>query len=763
MVESFYIDLDPGGLQDQFNGVHRSYTELGVALQQNVRDVRQDLSNLAAASSGAYESVSLPPSLELNVDQLGSHLREMQRRVPEIQAVLKKLEEFHRSSKDPSRAMQVLSTAQEQVFGLPEAGRVEAVSERAQDLVLFAMEHLDKLMEDNESWGSKIKEFIESEKKGVWSSIKSVGKSLPASLTSGFLGALLSSVFLGYSEMNRRAQEMGEMTNIFEAGTESVFSSGSTEAVQWFSAWGENAQFFWGVGRKEVQGALKVMVDNGFKSADMLTEFDSGLGEVGKNIVTLTLGLGKHYNDSTVAHMEEAVSLVRDYGMSLSSAGSLLVKMAAAGEHSGIGVKNFTRIVMASADPLSHMGIGAESIALVVKRLLGAYESMGLNSQYAGHEVEAVVSDLFTAFSNMNDRLKIAIMRDMDHDTTTDSRKMLIEFEDGLRRVHEGKSSDFLEKMIKSYVNVALSRSTGERSLRIDIVMNSLGVENLTAQRFVDFLDLFTKAGHLSAMKKDSVENLKKAFSNEGTQVDDLYKSKREMILGASKMGEGILALIMDLISITLLTLQERDVLARTPKSKKPFAALLFLLKNLEIVNNMKGAYREAVSGAKGILGSSPEEIQEVFRPFSKIFGGFEENAAPGKAPPTPAQQISQDLTPPSNSVQPWNAVPAGEQSKMPPAPEFKTPLKDYSQYGIPGRDSAPEVPEKYKLAAPKTAETPKKKSTGAKKQKPPAPVADPLARADTVRPPSRDFYDALWEQSIEAGANASSRMNSLV
>ena len=762
MEKSFYIDLDYGGLQDQISNVHRSYTELGAALQQNVRDVKQDLANLAAASSGAYEAVSLPPSLELNVDQLGAHLREMQRRAPEIQAVLKKLEEFHRSSKDPSRAMQVLSTAQEQVFGLPEAGRVEAVSERAQDLVAFAMEHLDKLMEDNNTWGTKVKEFIESEKKSVWSSVKSVGKNLPASLTSGFLGALLGSVFLGYSEKNRRAQEMGEMTNVFEAGTESMFSPASTEAVQWFSAWGENAQFFWGVGRKEVQGALKVMVDNGFKSADMLTEFDKGLGEVGKNIVTLTLGLGKHYNDSTVAHMEEAVSLVRDYGMDLASAGDLLVKMAAAGEQSNIGVKNFTRIVLASSDPLAKLGISAESVALIVKRLLGAYKDMGLTSQYAGHEVESVVSDLFTAFSNMNDGLKIAIMRDMENDHTTDSRKLLVEFNDGLRRVNEKKNSDFLEKMIRSYANVALARSTGERSLRIDIVMNSLGVENLTAQRFVDFLNLFTKAGSLHAMKAKSVENFKNAFVVEGAQVDDLYKSKREMILGASKMGAGILAVIMDLISITLLTFQERDVMARAPENKKPFAAMLFLLKNLEIVNNMKGAYREAVTGLKDVMGSTPEQIQEVFRPFSKIFGGFEEGAAPGKAPLTPAQQISQELTPTSSSAQPWN-VPDLGQTKMPTAPAPKTSVQDYSQYGIPGRDMAPDVPEQYRLPAPKTPSTPKKKSMGTKKQKSPQPIEDPLARADTVRVPSRDFYEALWEQRIEVGANGSARMNSLV
>jgi len=668
MVEQFYIDLDLTGLESQLSDVQHSYTELGTAIQQITSDYKKSLSDMAGLATQTVAPMDIPPTLEPGLNQLMAQMNEMQRNVPAVQAALKQLEGLHEARRAAAASAGPRVAGNQPPPGLPDPERIRAVAEQGQELALKTLAAVDKALDENESWKSRVQKLIESEMKKVRAKISEVLSNLPGQVSTGFFGALMGSMVLGYTEKNRRRKEMGEMANMFEGGVNALFSKGSRDVVRKFSQWGENAQWQWGVGRKELQGGIKLMVDNGLTQAQMSKSFGRGLGDVGENVVTLTIGLAKHYNFSTSDAMEDVVSLVRDYGMGLSNAADLMVKMAAAGQGSSIGVKNFSRIVLASADPLSRMGVKAEDVGVFVDRLLKGYKSAGLDARYSGRQVEGVAVDMMTAFSNMDNAMKLAIARDMYKDPEGDAMGLLIRFEDGVTRLARKESSDFLDKLITSFFHVVVDRSTNERSPAIQVIMSSLNVENTTASRMFDFRAILEKGGELNSMDKKSKREFRNAFVYESEQVSDLFKTKREMILGVGKMGEGILALIVDMVGMAMIGMQGMAASASAPKGQQAAVNMLIYFKQLEIYRNMGRDLALIKEGAGLAVGALPKEFADTFAPVVEAFksdvfeGSGLYNQAYNQVLAHPIDNLKSVMGF-AESMQPWNLIKSKESS----------------------------------------------------------------------------------------------------
>jgi hypothetical protein len=559
--------------------------------------------------------------------------------------------------------------------------------------------------------------------------IKEVLSNIPGQVSTGFFGALLGSMVLGYTEKNRRQKEMGEMANMFEGGVNTLFSKGARKTVKAFADWGENAQWQWGVGRKELQGGIKLMVDNGLTMAEMSKKFGRGLGDVGENVVTLALGLGKHYNFSTSDAMEDVVSLVRDYGMGLSNAADLMVKMAAAGQRSSIGVKNFSRIVLAASDPLSRMGINAEDVGVFVDRLLKGYKSVGLDARYAGRQVEGVAVDVMTAFSSMDTAMKLAIARDMYKDPEGDAMGLLIRFEDGITRLARKESSDFLDKLITSFFHVVVDRSTNERSPAIQVIMSALNVDNTTASRMFDFRAILEKGGELSGMDKKSKGEFRKAFVYEAEQVSDLFKTKREMILGVGKMGEGILALLVDMVAMAMIGMQGMAANASAPKGQEAAVAMLIYFKQLEIYRNMGRDLELIKAGAGLAVGALPKEFADTFAPVVEAFksdvfeGSGLYNQAYNQVLAHPIENLKSVMSF-AESVQPWNLIQSKEVSTPGKPSALDIVTGDFLGNG-PGSAELVAAYLKRQAAAAKTSAKPAPDVKKGKKDKPRVDQAD--------------------------------------
>lgn len=616
MENSFLIDLDLADLSDQVDSVHRTYTDLGSAVQLLGRDMKVSLGSLVAAS--VPTSMPSPAvAFSAEAERIKSAIDGAVRSVGDLKGVFENIGPSEEGGSAADTASEAAQQVQESSLAGIDPRKAEQKLDGAESKIYISVTSAEEMVKRHKKRTSRLIEFVEKEMKKTKDKVKSILSNIPGQISSGFLGAVIGSIALGYTEHNRRRAEMGEMANIFEGSVDSVMSAAGRKATRWFANWGERAQWYWGVGRKEVQAAAKVMVDNGFSVTDALRRYDKGLGRVGHNIITLSLGLGKHYNFSTSESMENIVTLVRDYGMSLNSAADLTVKMAAAGERSSIGVSNFTRIVMASADPLSNMGINAETVGSFVEKLLGHYASMGLESQYAGREVEGVAVDLMTAFTKMDNQMKVALARDIFKDTESNAHELLIRFSDGLRRISSGKDESFLESLIRSYGTLVIKRTTPERSKAILAVQQNLRTSNRSAAILVDTLGILEKGATLESMSKEARSNLKQAFTTEGKMVSELFKTRRELVTSMSNIGVGLMAVLVSLIAACILGLKSMMIQGEEgPGGRTAYGLKLKMYyANRQVFKNMADGWDLMLKGTDGVLTVLGKEFGDSLAP----------------------------------------------------------------------------------------------------------------------------------------------------
>lgn len=632
MDKSYYIDLGLVELEDQLGSVEKAHTELGSAIRQVTRGMKVDLGALGAIAGATLPSMELPSALGLNLDQLDSQFKRLQKNLVIVQETLASSQNRVLEGGGP-KDFPALPRHLFTPSSIPDVDKVRSLAERVQDLAQKPLNNVNELTAYSMKESERLREVMKANKSAVSSKINQVIKNLPGNLTSGVIGALLGTVTLGYQQTTRRAAEMGEMANIFEGGVDNLFSKGSRDTVRWFANWGERGQQFWGVGRKEVQNTIKLMVDNGFTTTNMTTQFRKGLDDVGENIATLSMGLAKHYNFSTSDSMEQIVSLVRDYGMTISKSETAMVDLAAAGEKSSIGIKNFMRIVMSASDPLSRMGVSATSVGSFVEKLLGAYKDMGLDSRYAGREVEGVAVDIMNAFSHVDDKLKIAMARDIYNDPDGDAAELIIRWEDGLRRVASKEGSTFLDSMIRSFAKIAINTSTASRSGSILMIEKTLNVNNTTAARIYDYIKILEEGRELTPAGKQMQEKLRLAFEVESTQVSDLFKTKRELILGVAQMGNGLMTLLVSAVALVLTNLQGFSSLAAAPNKEARMVALAQMIaKQTTLSQNAAKALQGISSGFNTAKGAMTREFSGIFDPLIDVFNEDPLSAVPEKS-----------------------------------------------------------------------------------------------------------------------------------
>jgi len=616
------ILLDLPELESQIGETIRSYADLGNAIRQSSSRAQN-----SAASLKGQGSKDVPGALLAdNADVSGSlerslHVSDAQGRL--VSGKLKKLEEFSfggllSQSGGPSGRGAARRAPDAIPVNMDQAAKEVDAASKAPGRV---MTELNKVIDFQNRRVQDVAKFLQKEAASIKTQIHDLLRKVPGKAATGFIGGLIGSMVLGYTERDRRRKEMGEMANIFEGGVDSLFSSAGRKATRWFANWGERSQWQWGVGRKEVQGAAQLMVDNGFKISEMMGKVDSGLGHVGKNVVTLALGIGKHYNFSTTESMEDITSLVRDYGTEIDHVTSFYTKLTAAGARSGIGVRTFTRMVMSASAPLSRMGVNAENAAVFVSKVINFYEEAGLDKRYAGRQAEGVVADLATAFSRLDENLKIVLSREVYDDEESGAVSLMIKFDDGLRRVSEGESDEFLERLIRSFVKIARDRTAPGRSEGIYAVKGLLGVGNRTAQLVWDAGEKISEGGKLEELDKRERRELRKAFKTESTLVSRLHKTRREMIRGTAMMGEATLSLLVDLSALLMIGLKSLWAMASSSEKNNAILSRTYGAMN-KIFDKMATHWDELSTGSGVLVTAMGAEFKDTYNPVLGILRG---------------------------------------------------------------------------------------------------------------------------------------------
>lgn len=571
-ILSFNLDE----VSSQITGVGRSYTELGDTIRGISRSVQDDVESTNQKLSAITSTLSvLTSSLDLTFATLGKHLVETSHLVEDIAKHSKTISENFSNlpstlttpgisqAKDTvgERTADVLGGAA--VGGILAGGgkdgdteAVGAVKSEIDSMVEDAQKRLTllaKSLEDTKKQSGGIADILKKEAKSAKSGAMSLvsGASMGA-VGGGLLAGALSMMILGYKEGDRKQAEKGEMLNVLEATGESLFSKPVQKANNWFGKFQENAQFFYGIGRKEIQAVVKQMVDSGHDAIDLTKEFNSELGEVGINTVTLAIGLDKHLNLASGDSMKKITSLVQDYGTSMGDAATNVMNLSLKAQQSGAGISKFMDSVMSGSSALAQYGIDLKEIVNLTSTLEDHYTAMGLDKQYAGQLATSAASGIAQGMAGLQTPMQMMIASEMGLGTGYEGLQKL---EEGWSRVKEGGQKEhFVERL--NAMRAIQEREVGGASRAVKIAFWK--EQNMTGPAATAFVDQASKGDFKRLLvsteaSAEALDGLKKAFKTEGEQVSEIQKDQRDIINGMASVGKGILQMVSGLLGVIIV------------------------------------------------------------------------------------------------------------------------------------------------------------------------------------------------------------------
>jgi len=566
-ILSFNLDE----VNTQIADVGRSYTELGDTIKGISRDVQDDTESLNQKLLGISSTLSLlNSSLDLTFATLGLHLAETSQMLEDIAGHSKTISENFASipstltapggdaSKDTvgERTADVLGGAA--VGGVLAGGAsgaateaLKAVKEDTDEVVSDVegqMKSLEGMQAEAKKKVGEIQAVVQQELKSAKSGVTSlISRGSAGVIGGGIIGSAITAMILGYKEKDRKRMESGEMLNVLEASGDKLFSGPVKKANRWFSQFQERAQFFLGIGRKEIQANVKQLVDAGFGAGEIMEEFNGKLGLVGKNTTTLALGLDKHLNLASGESMKRVITLTKEYGDSIKDAGSNVLNLSLKAQQSGAGISKFIDSVMSGSSALAQYGIDLKEIVSLTSELEGHYTAMGLDKQYAGQLATTAASGIATGITGFQTSMKMLMASKMG---LGEGYEGLQGFEEGWTRVKEGKKGGHFVGMLDAMRQIQ-DENVGGSSRAVKVAFwKEQGLSSTAATTFVDEAEKgpFKELLNNTKGSKESLDGLKKAFKTEGEQLSEIQKDQRDIINGMASVGKGILQMVSGLI-----------------------------------------------------------------------------------------------------------------------------------------------------------------------------------------------------------------------
>ena len=367
---------------------------------------------------------------------------------------------------------------------------------------------------------------------------------IPILATGGIFGLLMH----GISFKDKVAAETGEIVNIAISASGKLSSSGTA----FLGSFQQRAEHYYGINRQEVQGVLKTFTEAGMDINDVIDKrVSKSLGEVGRNMLTLTLGLDKHFEVAAGTSAKAVVSLVHDYGMNLQSAGDLYTRMAFAGQRSGMGVQQFTNSVLQASNTLRMYGVSVESVAVMLQKLQTHYEGMGMPKQLAGTQANMALQQISQGMAGLSSGWQAYFGERMGMGTGLEAK---MRFQDGMTRLSKGGDNEFMTNFIQQAYATAMESSGGDKTQARYILQQSGiagGLEG--AKAITDIGDKLSSGVKLNQLSLKEQKDLKEAFKTEGQKTSDLAKDMHTIMTGLAGVGEGLLQIITNLVAVSIV------------------------------------------------------------------------------------------------------------------------------------------------------------------------------------------------------------------
>jgi hypothetical protein len=429
---------------------------------------------------------------------------------------------------------------------------ITAASDKAAEVALKkaegAIKAAQKALAESKETSSKITEVLKKEASGAKQKMKGIASGATGGVIGGgILTGLIGMMIMGVKEKQRMGAERGEMLNVFEAIGDS-FSKESKRAVGWFSRFAEKAQWYFGIGRKEVQATVKQLVDAGYKSDKILGDYNKRVTDVEANVVTMTIGIDKHLNQATGTSMQNVVKLVENYGDSLDEASDKYKRLAFEAQRSGMGVNKFIDAIMSGSSALTQYGIEMEDVVEIMGKMQDYYEDMGLDKQFAGGQAAQAVKGIVGGIAGLDQGTMAALAQRMFGSLGLNALEAIQMFKEGSRRVAEGKDKDFAIAAAQGLKEMAIEATgRGDRAAGI-LFLESRGMENQHATALYDVADKLEKGTRIEELSTKEQKVFNDAFKTEGKQLTELQKTQRSLISGLADIGQGLIKILAGLV-----------------------------------------------------------------------------------------------------------------------------------------------------------------------------------------------------------------------
>lgn len=464
------------------------------------------------------------------------------------------------------------------------------------------------------------------------SQISGIGTGL-AGLGTGLLaGAGIGGLFglLVYGQLNadRIKAETGEIVNIAVSGAGELTSKGAG----FLGSFQQTAEHYYGINRQEIQGVLKDFLSAGLKVNDVLKDQKNQFGEVGKNALTLAIGIDKNFELASGTSAKGMISLVHDFGLGLKEAGDLYTKLAFAGQQSGMGTENFTNTVMQASSALRSYGVSVENVSTVLLKLQSRYESMGMPKQLAGMQAQMGLQQISQGLSSMGAGMQSYFGERMGMGTGLEGR---MRFREGMDRLKSGTASnEFYSDYVREAYRTAMEASGGNKiQARQFLEASGIGGGVEGSRAIVEVGEHLEKGGKLSELNAKQVKDLRGAFKTEGQKTSDLEKAKHTILMGISDVSQGLLQVMTNFVAYGIVFFKGLPVLLYGTKEEKQKLAEV----QHDFTVGINKGIQQMWGGTKGIAKGAYAAMSPVLGPLVEAFswdpfGGSQQSKAHGLA-----------------------------------------------------------------------------------------------------------------------------------
>lgn len=362
-------------------------------------------------------------------------------------------------------------------------------------------------------------------------------------------GGLFGLLLHGIKSADRLQAEAGEIVNVFSAAG----ATASRGAISHFAAFQETAQTFYGVSRQEVQGVLREFMLAGVTVDEIMSVSRKGIGVVGHDAVTMTLGLDKMLELSSGFTAKSTMDIVRNQGESVDSAVDKISKIEMLAHRAGLGVEEFTQASVQAATELSNYGVTADSVAVALTIMQEKFQNIGMSSHTAMEYSQQATKEITSGVRGAGVGVQALLAEQTGRQASMAGRYEML---DALQRGEHQEFMTLVQGLHKAAKKQTTGTYGGDEQVREREYLERLGFGTLGSKAIFSIGEQVDAGKSIDEISKDEWAEIKKSFQVEGEKVSDLQKKSAVLSKGLAKVGQGVLLTMTNFMGLLIVSVK---------------------------------------------------------------------------------------------------------------------------------------------------------------------------------------------------------------